>query len=259
MSRRLRIILVSVGAAVVVVGAGLAAVRWVVLRDTAAPASLGDALARYRAASAASSTPVPTGVYLYSTTGSESVSALGGTTHDYPARSTITVTEAPCGMALRWDVLRTRSVTWRVCAAPAPGAAQRLTGWSERHQFFGQDDATDWTCSPADWLPAAGAPGEARPYRCDGGDTVQSGTLTVVGTEAVNVGGARVRAVHLRIAQDDAGAARGRILDERWLEPRSGLPVRLRYRVRSVNDSPVGDVTFTEEYDLRLLSLEPRT
>ena len=257
MSGRLRVILVVAGAAVVVAAAGLAAVRWVVLRDSAAPASLGDVLARYRDATAAGSTPAPAGVYRYATTGSESVSALGGTTHRYPPRSTITVTEAPCGMALRWDALRTRSVTWRVCAAPAGGGGQRLAGWSERHQFFGQDDATDWTCPDAAWLPAGGA-GGARPYRCDGGDTVQRGTLRVVGTETLDVGGVRVRAVHVLIEQDDHGAARGGIREERWLEHRTGLPLRLRYRVRSVNDSPIGDVTFTERYDLRLLSLDPR-
>ena len=259
MSGRLRIILVAAGASVVAVAAGLAAVRWVVLRDTAAPASLSDALVRYRDATAAGSTPAASGVYRYATTGFESVSALGGTTHHYPPRSTITVTDAPCGMALRWDVLRTRSVTWRVCAAPAGGGAQRLAGWSERHQFFGQDDATDWTCPVAVWLPAHGAVGGARPYRCDGGDTVQRGTLSVVGTETLDVGGVHVRSVHVLIAQDDAGAARGRIREERWLERETGLPLRMRYRVRSANDSPVGDVTFTEEYDLRLLSLEPRT
>ena len=259
MSRRLRIILVSVIAAVLVAGSVLAAVRWIVLRDDATPASLGDALARYRTAAAVGATPVPAGVYLYATSGSESVSALGGATHRYPERSTITVTEAPCGMALRWDVLETRSVTWRVCAGDAAGRTQRLEGWSERHQFFGQDDATDWTCPDAAWLVGGAEPGTTLPYRCDGGDTVQRGTLTVVGTEPVDVGGARIRAVHLRIVQDDAGGARGRIEDERWLERETGLPVRLRYRVRSANDSPIGDVTFTEAYDLRLLSLDPRT
>lgn len=249
----------STGAAVLVVGAGIAVVRAVVLRDTAAPAALDDVLARYRAAAEAGGSPVPAGVYLYATRGSESVSALGGATHRYPVRSTLTVTEAPCGMDLRWDALRTRSVTWRVCAAGPGGRTQRLRGWSERHQFFGQDDSTDWTCPDAAWLVAGAAPGDERPYRCDGGDTVQRGTLTVVGTEWLDVRGARVRAVRLRIVEDDSGGARGRVEEERWLEEQTGLPLRLRYRVRSVNDSPIGDVTFTEEYDLRLLSLEPRT
>lgn len=258
MGGRLRIILVSTGAAVAVAVAGAAVVRWVVLRDTAAPASLGDALARYRAAAAASDTPVPAGVYVYATTGAESVSALGGARHTYPARSTITVTAAPCGMALRWDVLRTRSVTWRVCTAGAPEGRLRLAAWYERHQFFGQDDATDWTCPQAAWLPPSGAARAPEPYRCDGGDTVQRGTLRVVGTETVRVGGVPVRAVHVRIDEQDVGAAHGPIREERWLERDTGLPLRLRYRVRSANDSPVGDVTFQEEYDLRLVSLEPR-
>lgn len=230
--------------------------RWIVLRDHAAPASLADVLHRFRAAAAAGETPAPAGVYAYATTGSERVSALGGVTHRYPARTTITVTAGPCGMTLRWDALQTRSVAWDVCAPAGGDGALRLAAWRERHQFYGRDDATDWTCPAADWMPAAAA-GARRPYRCVSADTTQDGELTVIGREAVDVGGVRVRAVHVRIAQRDAGAARGRIEEERWLEERTGLPVRLVSRVESVNDSVIGDVTFTEAYDLRLVSLEP--
>ncbi len=225
------------------------------LHDTATPASLRNALARYRAAAAAGDTPVPPGVYVYRTTGYESITALGGTTHRYPARSTITVTKAPCGMMLRWDVLETRSTTMTVCATGA--GAQRLDGWTERHVFFGQHDETRWECSGSPWLTDPSAIGTTASHLCDGGDTTQAGTVGVLGEQVLQVGGVPVETIHLRLTAAEDGAARGPLVDERWVERETGLPVRLRYRVRTVNQSPIGDVTFVERYELGLTSLEP--
>jgi len=238
---------------------GVVAVRKIVLRDTATPASVGDALARYRALAAQGKTPIPAGVYVYSTRGSESVSALGGATHAYPPRSTITVTETPCGMSLRWDVLQTRSTTSNICVGGGSRRIQRVDGWTERHQFFGQDDSTTWSCGTSAWLVATGRRGAKRAYRCRSGGTTENGLLAVEGPETIDVGGVPITTVHLRIEQVEAGGAHGRIVEERWLEPETGLPLRLGYHARSVNGSPIGDVTFTEDYDLSLLSLQPRT
>jgi hypothetical protein len=230
-----------------------AAVVWaLVLRDTAEPASVDDAVRRFREAAQSGDTPAPAGVYVYATSGEESISALGGTTHRYPRRSTITVTSHPCGMTLRWDVLTTRANTYTVCAEDD---GQRLDGWSESHRFFGQDDRTEWRCTDTAWLPA---PGEQPRYSCSSPDTRQEGSQTVVGDEKVTVAGAEVDAVHLRIEAVERGTARGPLAEERWLEPETGLPLRIVYRVRTANDSPIGDVTFEERYELRLLSLEPR-
>lgn len=257
MSRRLRVILVVLGATVLVAVA--AAVVWqVVLRDTATPASIDDALARYRAAAALGETPVPPGVYVYRTSGSESISALGGTEHEYPEQSTITVTRSPCGMTLRWDVLETRSTTWQVCVEAEGGKGQRLDGWVEQHVFFGQEDRTEWQCSGSSWQLGPDAP-EMTTHTCDGGDSTMSGTLTVIGNEVVDVGGVPVETIRLRLEAEEAGSARGPLVEERWLETETGLPVRLTYEVTTDNDSPIGTVVFEERYDLRLESLEPRT
>lgn len=254
MSRRARIVLAVVVAVVVVVAAAAAIVVGVVLRDTAEPASVADAVARYRAAAAAGETPVPPGVYVYATSGEESISALGGTTHRYPARSTITVTGAACGMTLRWDVLKTRTTTWEICSE---GDDQELASWVERHVFFGQDDQTTWHCKGWTWLPAEDGAGRAR-LGCDGGDSVMSGTVDNLGLETLTVAGDPVETVHLRVRAAERGVARGPVLEDRWVESETGLPVRIRYRVRTANESPIGDVTFTERFTVRLLSLEPR-
>jgi hypothetical protein len=247
-------VLVGAVAALAVAAAG-AAVWAFALRDTAEPASVDEAVRRFREAAAGGETAVPLGVYLYATTGSESISALGGTTHRYPRRSTITVTAAPCGMTLRWDVLTTRSDTITVCT---DGDGQRLGGWVERHRFFGQDDTSDWRCEAAAWLPAA-EPGAELPYRCASSDTEQRGTTRVLPARTVVVGGAPVEAVVVRVEAEESGSSRGTLTEERALEPVTGLPLELDYRVATENDSPIGDVGFEERYTLRLLSLEPRT
>jgi hypothetical protein len=257
-SRRLRVILVVLCVIALVALAG--ALIWRLgLRDRAVPASVAAALARYREVAAAAEAPVPPGVYVYETSGSESVSALGGTTHDYPPTSTITVTASSCGMALRWDVLQTRTTTAEVCVDDDPPVVQRLAGWTEVHQFFGRDDETTWTCASSPWLVAGDTAATTFEHSCDGGDTEQTGTVEVVGEETVDVGGVDVQATHVRLEAEEQGAARGEVVEERWLEPETGLPLRLSYRVRTDNASLIGNVVFEERYELTLTSLEPRT
>lgn len=222
-------------------------------RENATPASIEDALARYRAQAEEAKTPVPPGVYVYATTGSESISALGGRKHAYPRRSTITVTGGGCGMTLRWDVLAHRSSVFEIC-----DDGRRLGAWTETHRFVGQDDVTKWRCAQAAWLPAAVAAGASSGVRCTSSDSAQDGTTTVVGEEQVRVGTVDVDVVHLRVDALESGGARGPTVEHRWLERETGLPVRVEYRVTTLNPSPIGDVRFEERYTLRLVSLEPR-
>jgi hypothetical protein len=252
---RVRILVVGLGAAALVALAGVGVWR-LALRDTSEPVSVGDALRRFRDEAAGAGGRIPPGVYVYATTGFESVSALGGSRHRYPARSTITARPDPCGVSLRWEALTTRSSTFTLCAGDGE---LRLAAWTEEHEFFGQPDRTEWQCSETVWLPEGRAPGARSSWRCRSDDTVQTGTLTVVGEATVLVEGEPVRAVRVRATVRETGAARGRLEEERWLEPETGLPLRIVYGVRTENPSPIGDVTFDERFGLRLLSLEPRT
>ena len=78
-------------------------------RDTAEPVTVEDAITSFRMEpeGSASASPIPPGVYVYGTDGSESTDALTGVTHRYPNRSTITGkssvrgTAAPAGRACR--------------------------------------------------------------------------------------------------------------------------------------------------------------
>lgn len=234
----------------------VAVVSWrLVLRDSAEPASISEALERYRSLAGSGDTPIPVGVYVYDTAGFESIDALGGARHTYPPTSTISVTPAPCGAELRWDVLKGRHNTWLLCGS---GDALGLDESSETHRFFGRADTTAWECAGTPWLPRDRSPGSRAALSCRSADTAMTGEVTVVGSEAVTVAGTEVAALRVRVRAVEDGEARGPLSEERWLEPETGLPLRISYRVRTENASPLGDVTFEERYDLRLRSLEPR-
>jgi hypothetical protein len=245
-------LLLTAAAGIAVVATALAAWQ-LAFRDTTTPASLDDALARFRAQAATADIPIPPGVYVYATTGTEFVSALGGLRHRYPARSTITVTAGGCGTKLRWDALEHRSNVYEIC-----DEGRRLGAWTETHRFVGRDDVTPWRCESTSWLPEPSGQGSPTAHLCRDGASLQRGTVTLVGEETARVGAATVDVVWLRIDARETGEARGPLVEERWLETETGLPVRIVYRASTLNSSPIGDVRFEERYTLNLVSLEPR-
>lgn len=248
------VVAAAVVAAAALTGGGVAVWRFG-LSDASEPASVDEAVGRFRGVAGVEDSRIPTGVYEYATNGFEFVSALGGRRHRYPARSTITVTTTGCGVALRWEVLAARTNELAVCTA---GDELRLSSWSERHEFFGRADRTDWRCAEAAWLPAERRPGATSAVRCRSADAALDGTTTVLGAETVAVGPRRVRALRLRVDARESGGSRGRLVQEHWLAADTGLPLRVVYRVRTANPSPIGDVTFEERYELELVSLDPR-
>jgi hypothetical protein len=236
--------------------AGFAA--WFLLfRDVAEPTTVGEAVTSFRNDTdrAPGTSPVPAGVYVYATDGFEKTDALTGVTHRYPPRSTITVTKDPCGVRMRWDVLKGRSTTWTFCIG--------ASGWSvasqdERHTFFGNTERTTYVCSNAPLRPAGDAPGTTLPIACATSSAEERGTERVVGRVAVPVGTKAVEAVHLRKTSSFTGEIRGSSKYDFWLDRKSGVPVSITMVSRTTNDSPVGDVHYDEVVTLRLISLTPR-
>ena len=172
----------AVGGAVVV---GLLGAWWFLLRDVAEPATVGGAVTAYREQANNGSSSIPPGVYVYATDGSEQTDALGGVTHRYPRTSTVTVSGGPCGVRLRWDVLRGRSTTWTVCTGS--------NGWGERSQVRAphvlrghrQDDVrVRGHAVPPGWRPAG-----HDVYRCVlDREGSEDGPGRIVGEEALDVG-----------------------------------------------------------------------
>jgi len=247
--------LMAAGVVVAIAVAGAAA--WVVLfRDTAEPVGVGEAVTSFRTNTEIEHgrSPIPEGVYVYSTRGFERTDALTGVTHRYPARSTVTVRAAPCGVTLLWRVLEGRSTEWTLCTT---SDGWELRSQDERHTFFGRTETTTYTCEQTPIRPADGSPVRWH-VSCTTGDADETGVGSVVGTEPVEVAGSPVATEHVEKRTAFSGGIRGRARYDFWFARGSGVPVKIVMVSRTTNDSPVGAVTYDEDVTLRLISLRPR-
>jgi hypothetical protein len=219
----------------VVVPGGLAA-AWaggLILRDSSRPETVQEALRLFHAADL--SPGGIDGVYLYTTSGSESVDALGGAHHLYPPTTTVTAVAKSCGVELRWASLEDRSTTWLLC-----GARLDLVRSDEVHRFFGQRDETVYACTGSVLRSKT-----ARPFSCRSGSGVERGRVVVVGP-------GHVRTVGLVSAGD-----RGTETVDWWFEPTSVIPARIAMTSRTSRKTFLGRVHYREDVDLRLSSREP--
>lgn len=194
------------------------------------------------------------GVYLYATEGHESIDALGGANHTYPATTTITVIRSGCGLELRWRALQGRSTTWTLCAS---AAGMELLRSDERHSFYGRSDHTTYGCEGRVLLPRRGPKGTSS-FRCRSGRATQKGETHTLGAERLEVDGKPVSIIHSRTSLEIEGEDDGREVIDWWLDSESALPVRLALRSRTSRPLFVGRVHYSEDFVLRLISLRPR-
>lgn len=257
--------LIAVPIVLVVVGLAIVAFA-VLLGDRTSPVGVDEAVGRYQeenegvatATSAPRDRPLPAeGVYVYVTEGQESIDLLGGSTHDYPAETTVTVSHTACGIRQRWEPLDQRWDDEELCVTEAGHERRRL---HTHHEFFTIGDDAEFTCEPGYVeFPARVEVGATWTTACETNDTLLSGTGTVVGVETRDVAGVPVETVHVRITEQASGANTGPSSDDYWWRLEDGLLVERVSTVESHSDSPVGTANYTESYTLRLTSLEPRT
>jgi hypothetical protein len=250
--------LIAAGVVGVIVLAGLGA--WVALfRDTVEPVTVADAITSFRTETegSASASPIPPGVYVYGTEGSESTDALTGVTHRYPKRSTIAVAAAGCGVSLTWRVLKGRSTEWRLCLTDD---GWQLRAQDERHTFYGRTERTTYICKDTPILPTRHPPGASWPVECATDDATETGTARIGARRPWRPvdGGHRRFSVLVRKVTTFRGDIRGSARYGFWFDEVSRLPVRISMTSRTTNESPVGAVAYEEDVVLRLLSLEPR-
>jgi hypothetical protein len=202
-------------ALVVLAAAGVGVAVWRLLpRDTTTPAP------------AAVGRP---GVFVYDTTGFESVDAFGGARHEYPARTTISVRTAADGCKVfRWRPFAERFWEWETCGG-------RLARFAELHRFFGRDDRRTWLCGEGSTLQ--------RGWRCSAGGTTE--TARVVAAERSSI----------RLQTGMTGETTGSGTREYSLRP-DGVPTRMVVENESTSPSFLGDVHYRERYELRLRSPE---
>ena len=271
----------AVLAGVVVVGVAVAVV---VLRDPARPVSVEDAVDSYRDRDAgdtgdatdgggpATGDPPAPGVYVYTTTGSEGVDALDGTTHTYPATSTITVTRGGDGcLTTRWAPLEQRWDEEVLCPDDDGGWSRVAT--TVHHSFFNQDETRASRCDGPGFVPAPGGDGGqgdggtgGEPtWTCESegsgrsGESLAQGTVGVVGRDTVTVEGVDRPALHVRYGDEVSGETTGTGTLDRWYAL-DRLPLLLREvgSASSSSETVIGTVDYHEDYELVLASWEPQ-
>jgi hypothetical protein len=192
---------------------------------------------------------------VYDTAGFERASALGGVQHDYPAQSTITITDNGCGIDMVWAPLEQRFDHWRTCAI---GSEISMTSMTAHHEFFGQTEERTYVCQGSDVRPPSDAPGTATSGTCTlRPDTVRS-TVTAVGPAQVVVQGTAVDAVHLHLDQRVSGDTTGTDIIDALLRVSDGLLLRYDSIVDADAKSVIGPTHFHEEIHLNIAELAPR-
>ena len=267
---RRRIIVATVIVAALVLGALL--VRHLFLNDTTSGVDTNEALERFHdqttvatssPAAAASSTSVAVaattpqpGVYRYVTAGVEHIDVLGGTQHDYPAETTITVTPSGCGVQLRWDLLHERYEEYHLCGT-ADGIVLQPTG-AFYHEFFQHGMREEMRCDrPVVLVPTAAREGPGQELACLLDDRPWAPTWKVMERTTVHVAGDDVEAVHVQMTVNNNTEYFEHTVSDWWFDAH-GLPVKMTTLKESKSSSDlVGDVVYTERYSVELASFTP--
>jgi hypothetical protein len=235
-----------------VLGGGLAGAvaGGLLLHDTAKPSSLAAAVSEFRSGGTAR----PGGVYVYATRGGEWVKAIVSAHHVYPGETGVTAVRAGCGLRLQWQPLQGRSTAWTLCRTRL---GLELRSSDEIHRFFGQDDRTTYTCAGAVLEPVGGQSGD-RSFRCRSARDHEGGQVHVSGRGRLRIGGRSVPSLHVFTVGRVGGRDVGRETIEWWLEPKSGLPLRLVITSRTSRPLPIGRAHYREDATLQLVSTSPR-
>ncbi|HEY7044475.1 MAG TPA: hypothetical protein VH419_12465 [Nocardioidaceae bacterium] len=230
---------------------------------TTTPAATTTTAAPTTAARAITTTTVPippvarpeTGVYVYTTTGFDSVDALTGARHNFPATTTVTISAAGCGVDVRWNTVRERWDEWQWCPQ---GRGIETVAYRSFHQFFGVSSGTNYQCA-GDPLPLAGRPGSTWTIVCRQGDSDTSRFIGhLIGRQPVKVGTTSVNALRIRYDVAVSGVSAGTKFIDRWIRPEDGLVLREDSGTDTVQSTALGKVHYRERYTIVLQSLVPR-
>lgn len=270
----------------------LAAAAWVVwrlsLRDTTTPVSASEVIedvtdspggpapsattlptvsSTTSAASAVPSTAgVPTGefvvgeapgepgLYVYATSGFEEIDALGGARHDYPAETFVTLQPGGCGVTLRWTALEERWDELELCSTDG---GKSISLYDTYHGWFGQSDLQQFTCGPPDAVAIPEVESGSWSYECSTDERTELWEVEVISVESLLIDGETVDAVHVRVTSTLSGASIGASESDTWYLRGTSLILRRVASRSSTNESLIGDVNYSETYEINLSSLQP--
>jgi hypothetical protein len=198
----------------------------------------------------------PFGVYRYSTKGRESIETLAFTTaHGYHGVSTVSLIPIPCGVKERWQPLVERWFEGRLCVKRN---STRVVAVRDFHEFFDESRLVNYRCT-GDSPPYASAlePGDRWQTRCTSDQGTVTSNVEVVRLEKIGVAGRRVEAVRLRARAALDGDPEGSSRQESWIRRSDGLLLR-RVNESAADVEAAGGGTFTERYEIRLISAKPQ-
>ena len=197
------------------------------------------------------------GVYPHKTEGFERTDAAGGSRHDYPAESSVVIKHTECGLVTRWQPLKER---WDESSFCSVGDALEIRTFTMYHEFFQKGQQDNYRCPPGSVVFDRREPvGASWMWNCDmEGASVDTQTR-VAAIETVNIGGRSIKAVRMRYQSRLTGKTEGAQIQERWIDPESGMVLRLRSEVAAKTDSPFGRVTYEEKYLIEATTTTPRT
>lgn len=199
----------------------------------------------------------PAGVYTNATSGYEYTDAVGGSRHDYPPESSLTLRHTECGLTTRWQPLNER---WDEATFCTVGDALEMRVFSMYHEFFQTGQQLDYICAPGSRVFDRSEPAGANwMWRCETEGGAVETKNTVVGVESLTIGGRTLQVVHMHYQSALTGSSEGTQVQERWIDLESGLVVRLKSDVTARTESPFGRVGYEEHYLIEMTSTTPRT
>jgi hypothetical protein len=198
----------------------------------------------------------PAGVYEYSTGGFERIGGPLPASNRYRPTSTVKVGISGCELTERWDARPGRWAEWRYCIT---GDTWRLQSVTDHHEFFGQSEEYDYSCSGRRVSrPALIEEGFRWTDRCRAPRVAVVARGEVVSIAPIAAAGQRVDAVRLRVRAAFSGRVTGGYVMDSWLRRADGLLLRRTFESETRVRSPVGIVPDRERYSLRIRSLTPR-
>ncbi len=216
------------------------------------------------AASALTGAPIA-GLYRYQGSGHERTSFPPLAEDQGPAMpATVTVDADGCWV-LQIDYNTHHWQNWTYCTANGELREKRGATFSRRVLGTSNiDNTSEFVCEPVALITAAAdRPGTSRPRSCTGKGslvpnvTTVAGTMTVVGDEVIDVGGAPVPSVHVRHDLTYTGGQTGTETSEQWFATSTGLPLRNEHHIAVNTDTPFGPITYTEDAQFALQTASP--
>lgn len=250
---------------VVVFAAALGIFAYLWSYSGARPVSLDDARRRFLEGrvdpgGAGPYTPAE-GVYAYEGSGSEELSTPPKSQSEGPGMpGTVEHVGDGC-WTFRLDYSTNHYRTWEFCA-DASGLREMGSRVYQRWDFVvsSVDNLAVMRCRPGAVVIQTGmAPGDTWTSRCEGdnsaidGTTITDSTHRFVGWDRVRVGTGTVDAMHFRNRGVVSGSQTGTESFDLWVDER-GLIVKGRQRIVVDSDSPIGNVTYTQQGEFALVS-----